>query len=85
MTDEELIDAYHAASRKYESAKLAHGNRVDAFVQLTSAEMALISRLGSSDYLQRCRQRHEVGVDALVAVGVTSEPPAASALPRRVG
>jgi hypothetical protein len=46
MTDEELLDAYRQALRNYEAAKADNGNRVEAFVQFMSAEIALSRRLG---------------------------------------
>jgi hypothetical protein len=73
MSDEELIDACHAALRDYECAKSVHGNRVEAFVRLASAQMALISRFGSSDYLQHYSQRHSVDMADLTACGVASD------------
>ena len=74
MTDDELIDAYHAARCGYESAKAdEHGNRVDAFVQLVSAQMALIGRFETSDYLRHYCERYEA--DALeLAVSLRSHP-----------
>ncbi|HTI83723.1 MAG TPA: hypothetical protein VL614_25000 [Acetobacteraceae bacterium] len=71
MSDEELIDACHAALRNYECA--VHGNRVDAFVQLASAQMALIGRFGSSDYLQHYCRRHTVDTADLIACGVATD------------
>jgi len=53
MADDELIDAYHEALDNYEAAKATCGNRVDTFVQLVSAEVALVGRFGSDGYLQR--------------------------------
>lgn len=75
MTDDELIDAYHAARCGYESAKTEeHGNRVDAFVQLVSAQMALIGRFETSDYLRRYCERYEM--DALeLATSLRLHPP----------
>jgi len=73
MSDEELIDACHAALRNYECAKSVHGNRVKAFVQLASAQMALIGRFGSSDYLQHYSQRHTIDMADLIACGVASD------------
>jgi hypothetical protein len=63
MTDNELIDAYHAALRRYENAKTADSNRVEAFVQFASAQMALIGRFGTADYMRHYCERH--GADAL--------------------
>jgi len=61
MTDDELIDAYHVARCRYESAKAeGHGNRVDAFIQLISAQMALIGRFETSDYVRNYCERHEI-------------------------
>jgi hypothetical protein len=68
MTDDELIDAYHAARSGYESAKAEeHGNRVDAFVQLVSAQMALIGRFGTSDYVRQYCERYELDALELAA------------------
>lgn len=78
MTDDELLEAYHAALCRYAGAKSGHGNRVVAFVSLTSAQMALIGRFGSSDYLWRYCQRYEADTDtdALGISGVAKERPA---------
>ena len=73
MSDEELMDACHAALRNYECAKSAHGNRVKAFVQLASAQLALIDRFGSSDYLEHYSQRHAVDTADLIACGVAAD------------
>jgi hypothetical protein len=73
MSDEELIDACHVALRDYETAKYVHGNRVEAFVRLASAQMALISRFGTSDYLRYYGRRHVVDAADLIACGVASD------------
>jgi hypothetical protein len=84
VTDNELIDAYHAALGGYEMAKSTDGNRVEAFVQLASAQMALINRFGTRDYLRHYCQRHEIDTPALVASGMAAEPRAASCLQSRM-
>jgi hypothetical protein len=73
ISDEELIDACHVALRNYECAKTVDGNRVETFVQLASAQMALIGRFGSSNYLQHYSRRHTVGTADLIACGVASD------------
>ncbi len=73
MSDEELIDACHAALRNYECAKSVHGNRIKAFVQLASAQLALIGQFGSSNYLQHYSQRHTVDTADLIACGVAAD------------
>lgn len=85
MTDDELLEAYHTALHSYACAKSGHGNRVEAFVRLTSAQMALIGRFGASDYLWRYCQQYEVDTDALGDSGVARERQAVSDLPTKVG
>jgi len=70
MTDDELIDAYHSALHLYEDAKAADGNRVEAFVQLASAQMALIGRFGTADYLQHYCERYEADALDLATTGI---------------
>lgn len=85
MTDDELLEAYHVALRSYAGAKSGHGNRVEAFVRLTSAQLALISRFGANDYLWRYCQRYEADTDALGDSGVARERQASSDVPTNVG
>ena len=85
MTDDELLEAYHAALRSYASAKSGHGNRVEAFVRLTSAQMALIGRFGASNYLWRYGQRYKVDTEALGDSGVARERQASSDLRMNAG
>ncbi len=85
MTDDELLEAYHTALRSYALAKSGHGSRVDAFVRLTSAQMALIGRFGANDYLWRYCQRYAVDTDALGDSGVARERQASSDMPTSVG
>ena len=84
MTDDELLEAYHTALRGYASAKSGHGNRVEAFVRLTSAQMALISRFGATDYLWRYCQRYDGDTDALGDSGVARERQTSSDVPTNV-
>ena len=85
MTDDELLEAYHTALCSYARAKSGHGNRVEAFVRLTSAQMALISRFGANEYLWRYCQRYELDTDALDDSGVARERQASSDMPTDVG
>jgi hypothetical protein len=71
MTDDELIDAYHAALLLYQGAKAADSNRTEAFVQLASAQMALIGRFGTGDYLRHYCERHRVNAVDLATTGVS--------------
>jgi hypothetical protein len=58
MTDDELIDAYHKATRDYEAAKVGTGCRVEAFTTLLVAEKVLTVRLGMDPHLKHYRERY---------------------------
>jgi hypothetical protein len=82
MTDDEVIDAYHAARRRYESVKAqGHANRVDAFVQLASAQLAFIGRFQTSDYMRYYCERFEM--DALELAAILRAHPHSSPFARR--
>jgi hypothetical protein len=49
VTDDKLINAYHAAMDDYEAAKAGTGNRVETFTKFLVAESALSARLGWVD------------------------------------
>jgi hypothetical protein len=58
MTDDKLINVYHAAMGDYEAAKAGTGNRVETFTNFLVAERALSARLGYVDLnLERFRTR----------------------------
>ena len=49
MTDDKLVDAYHAAMGDYEAAKAGTSNRVETFTRFLVAERMLAARLGWVD------------------------------------
>ena len=58
MTDNELVDAYHAARCSHDASRACSPGRVEAFIHLASAEAALVHRLGAETSLRRYRDRY---------------------------
>jgi hypothetical protein len=76
MTDNELIDAYYEALRRYVDAKASDSNRVEAFVQLASTQMALIGRFGTVDYMRHYCERHRPDAIDLATTAASMHPAA---------
>lgn len=57
-TDSELLEVYHHALHEYEVSSAGSSQRVSAFTELASAELALASRFGAA-YLRHCRGRFD--------------------------
>ena len=57
-TESELLEVYHQALRRYQTASIGSNQRVRAFAQLASAETALASRFGAA-YVQHCGDYRE--------------------------